>query len=129
MILGYFTAPKNKQDDVLHTIGSVLNFSPTEFERVRYIKMFCKIVYKNDSMNLVSLKSKKNKILIVHLEFCFVYNFFFFFLLSHYTYNTLQIYLAGQSLEITRLKCKFLYMDQIYNMMFNMSVLIHVIKI
>jgi hypothetical protein len=79
MILGYFTAPKNKQDDVLHTIGSVLNFSPTEFERVRYIKMFCKIVYKNDSMNLVSLKSKKNKILIVHLEFCFVYNFFFFF--------------------------------------------------
>lgn len=38
MILGYFTAPKNKQDDVLHTIGSVLNFSPTEFEKVRYIK-------------------------------------------------------------------------------------------
>ena len=24
------------------------------------------------------------------------YNLFFYFLLSHYTYNTLQIYLAGQ---------------------------------
>jgi hypothetical protein len=82
MILGYFTAPKNKQDDVLHTIGSVLNFSPTEFEKVRYIKMFCKIVYKNDSMNLVSLKSKKNKILIVHLDF---FIFFIFFLFSTFT--------------------------------------------
>ena len=26
----------------------------------------------------------------------FFYNLFFYFLLSHYTYNTLQIYLAGQ---------------------------------
>ncbi|XP_052106690.1 thyroid receptor-interacting protein 11-like [Mytilus californianus] len=34
MFLGYFTAPKNKQDDVLHTIGSVLNFTPQEFEKI-----------------------------------------------------------------------------------------------
>lgn len=68
MILGYFTAPKNKQDDVLHTIGSVLNFSPTEFEKVRYFLIFCKIVYKNNDMDLVSPKSKKNNILIVHWE-------------------------------------------------------------
>ncbi|VDH89781.1 Hypothetical predicted protein [Mytilus galloprovincialis] len=34
MFLGYFTAPKNKRDDVLHTIGSVLNFTPQEFEKI-----------------------------------------------------------------------------------------------
>ncbi|ESO96444.1 hypothetical protein LOTGIDRAFT_115668 [Lottia gigantea] len=34
LLLGYFTTPQKKRNEVVHTIGGVLNFNPEEFDKI-----------------------------------------------------------------------------------------------
>ena len=43
MLLSYFTTPQNKRNEVFHMIGSVLNFTLDEFEKV--IQVLLQISY------------------------------------------------------------------------------------